>query len=118
MIAMFTVFFASTAIFVQFQLKYGAERDSYLHKWYERPLHQNTAYADKSDGSFLNPAAWRKTVETLRYGKIDGITFFASRLGERWDVFGKSLLPGCETRLLATLSGSKGRDRNCNAILP
>ena len=110
MTTLLATFFASTAIFIQSQLKYGAQRDDFLHRWYERPLHQNTAYADQSDGSFLNLPAFKKTVETMRYGKIDGINFFASRLDQRWELFKKSLLPGCEITVLPTLSGQRNMD--------
>lgn len=102
--------FAAAAVFTQCQLKYGAERDNFLHRWYERPLHQNTAYADADDGGFLNPAAWKKTVESFRQAKIDGAAFFASRLDRRSDVFVKSLMPGGETQLLLEMSNAKGPD--------
>ena len=101
---------AATAIFTQIQLKYGAQRNDFLHRWYERPLHQDTSYADAGDGSFLNVPAWKKTVETLRLGGMDGVAFFASRQDQRWDVFAKSLMPGGETQLLLELSDATGFD--------
>lgn len=110
MTTLLTTFFASTAIFMQSQLKYGAQRNDFLHRWYERPLHQNTAYADQSDGSFLNLPAFKKTVETMRYGKIDGITFFASQLDVRWELLERSQLPGCEIKVLPVLTGRNAID--------
>ena len=63
-----------TAIYARGQLKYGAERSDFLHAWYERPLHQNTNYQKEDPESpFLNIPAWRKTVETIRLGKMDGL---------------------------------------------
>ena len=107
---MITTMLAATAIFTQAQLKYGAQRSDFLHRWYERPLHQDTSYADASDTVFLNVPAWRKTVETLRLGGMDGIAFFASQQDQRWDVLEKSLMPGGETQILFELSNAKGMD--------
>ena len=103
-----TTMLAATAIFTQAQLKYGAQRSDFLHRWYERPLHQDTSYADATDAAFLNVPAWRKTVETLRLGGMDGIAFFASKQDQRWDVLEKSLMPGGETQVLFELSIAKG----------
>ena len=36
---------AATRIFVRSQLKYGLERDDYLHRWYDRPLMGDVRYA-------------------------------------------------------------------------
>ena len=90
------------AVFVQCQLKYGAQRDDFLHRWYERPLHQDSSFADADSGKagLLNLPAWRKTVETLRLGKIDGVAYFASSSrGERDAVLEKSLVKGAETKI-------------------
>ena len=106
MISLLTPLLASSAVFIQAQLKYGAERSDYLHRWYERPLHQNTAYQDFTDGKILNPAAWEKTVETLRFGKVDGLGVFTDRLRDEdeWGLLERSLAPGFETKLLMFLS--------------
>ena len=42
------------AIFSRAQLKYGANRDDFIHRWYERPLHQDTAFQASDDGHFLS----------------------------------------------------------------
>ena len=49
-----------TRIFIRSQLKYGLERDDFLHSWYERPLHQDTTYATRAPnrGPFLNDLSW------------------------------------------------------------
>ena len=98
------------AVFVQCQLKYGAQRDDFLHKWYERPLHQDSSLVDADNGKdvFLNLPAWLRTVETLRLGKMDGIAFFACKNDSRMSVLERSLLPGGETCILFELSNSKG----------
>ncbi len=106
----FVTMLAATAVFTQMQLKYGAQRNDFLHRWYERPLHQDTSYADASDGSFLNVPAWKKTVETLRLGRMDGVAFFAAKQDRRWDVLEKSLIPGGETQVLFELSAAAGFD--------
>ena len=56
------------AIFSRAQMKYGTQRDDFIHRWYERPLHQDTSFKAADDGHFLNPSAWLKTVEAVRLG--------------------------------------------------
>ena len=98
------------AVFVQAQLKYGAQRDDFLHRWYERPLHQDSSLVDADNGQdvYLNLPAWRRTVEALRLGKMDGIAFFACQNDWRMTVLERSLLPGGETGILFELSHAKG----------
>ena len=97
-----------TALFPQAQLKYGAQRDDFLHRWYERPLQQDTSFADAPGRDFLNVPAWRTTVEALRLGGFDGVLYFAAYGNGRDDVLKKSLLPGGETRILFEIQGSAG----------
>ena len=92
-----------TAIFARGQLKYGAERSDFLHAWYERPLHQNTNYQKEDPESpFLNIPAWRKTVETIRLGKMDGLGVCISS-SSRGYVIPRSVIPGGETTILVEL---------------
>ena len=92
-----------TAIYARGQLKYGAERSDFLHKWYERPLHQNTGYQKEDPNStFLNIPAWRKTVETLKLGKMDGMGVCISQ-SSRGAVIPRSVMPGGETSILVEL---------------
>ena len=92
----------AVAIFSRAQLKYGAEQASFLHRWYERPLHQDTRYAAANDSHFLNEPAWRKTVETVRLGKMAGLAVCITQ-SNRSDAIGRSVLPGAETTLLVEL---------------
>ena len=92
-----------TAIYARGQLKYGAERSNFLHAWYERPLHQNTNYRKEDpESTFLNIPAWRKTVETLRLGKMDGMGVCISS-AKRDMVIPRSVMPGGETSILVEL---------------
>ena len=104
-----------TALFPQSQLKYGAQRDDFLHRWYERPLHQDTSFADAPGKDFLNVPAWHKTVEALQLGGFDGVSYFASYGNGRDDVLAKSLLPGAETRILFEISGYAGVENSLAA---
>ena len=100
------------AVFAQCQLKYGAQRDDFLHNWYERPLHQDSSLVDAENGknAYLNLPAWLRTVETLRLGKMDGIAYFACKNDRRMSVLERSLLPGGETCILFELSNANGFD--------
>ena len=92
-----------TAIYARGQLKYGAERSDFIHAWYERPLHQNTDYQRRDPKpTFLNVPAWRKTVETLRLGKMDGMGVCISQ-SSRGAVIPRSVMPGGETSILVEL---------------
>ena len=90
------------AIFSRAQMKYGAQRDDFIHRWYERPLHQDTSFKASDDGHFLNPAAWLKTAEAVRLGKMNG---FAACLTQarRNDIINRSVMPGGEMEVLAEL---------------
>ena len=92
-----------TALFARGQLKYGAERSDFLHDWYERPLHQNTNWQKEDPSStFLNIPAWRKTVETIRLGKMDGMGVCLSQ-SNRSLVIERTKIPGGETTILVEL---------------
>ncbi len=92
-----------TAIYARGQLKYGAERSDFLHAWYERPLHQNTDYQKEDPKSpFLNIPAWRKTVETIKLGKMDGMGVCLSQSSRSY-VIDRTKIPGGETSILVEL---------------
>ena len=61
-----------TDLFIRAQLKYGIQRDNYLHHWYDRPLLQDSSLAEKDakPKSWLVDEGWRRTVEMARLGKI------------------------------------------------
>lgn len=94
-----------TRIFIRSQLKYGLERDDYLHSWYERPLHQDTTYATRAPngGRFLNDLSWRKQVEIGRLMKIDGFGVFLSMTG-RDEIIAQSVKPGAEATIMVEMS--------------
>ena len=93
-----------TKILVRSQLKYGLERTDYLHRWYERPLHQDSTYAVRApNGSqFINALSWRKQVEIARLSKIDGFGVFLNT-HRREDVIPRSVEPGGEMTILVEM---------------
>jgi hypothetical protein len=88
-----SVFARPMAIFSRAQLKYGAERDDFIHRWYERPLHQDSSFKLAADGHFLNPAAWLKTAEAVRLGKMNGLAVCLTQ-SQREDIINRSVLAG------------------------
>lgn len=62
-----------TMLFTRAQVKYGLERDDYLHRWYDRPLATDVSlkkYQPKNH--VLNPEGWKITAADLRRGGFDG----------------------------------------------
>lgn len=98
------------AIFSRAQLKYGAERDDFIHRWYERPLHQDTSFKAVDDGHFLNPAAWLKTAEAVRLGKMNGFAVCLTQ-AQRNDVINRSVLRGGEIGVLVELPYQFGDEK-------
>ena len=101
-----------TRIFIRSQLKYGLERDNYLHSWYERPLHQDTTYATRAPKgtNFINELSWRKQVEIGRLTKADGFGVFLAMTG-RDNIIAQSVKPGAEATIMVEMTGgaqSKG----------
>lgn len=95
------ILFAATAFFPRGQFHYGLERDDYLHRWYDRPLMQDSSYASANDPQhFINERGWRDTVKALRLGKMTGIGTFIDQ-ARRDDLIARSVLPGAETTFLA-----------------
>ena len=98
------------AIFSRAQMKYGAERDDFVHRWYERPLHQDTSFKAADDGHFLNPAAWFKTAEAVRLGKMNGLAACLTQT-RRNDIINRSVLPGGEMEVLVELPYQFGDEK-------
>ena len=97
--------------FPRAQFHYGLERTDYLHRWYDRPLCQDSTFADANDSAHpINEKSWRETVRALRLGKCGIGTFIDQRI--RADVIPRSVLPGAETVFLAEFdSVHSGEDR-------
>ena len=90
-------------LFSRAQLKYGAQRKDFIHRWYDRPLHQDSTWADTMDPRrLLHPEAWKKTAEAVRLGKMDGLAFCPS-LHRSDEAIPLSATPGGEMTLLFEL---------------
>ena len=90
-------------MFSRAQLKYGAQRTDFIHRWYDRPLHQNSTWAETADPDrILHPEAWKKTAETVRLGKMDGLAVCIA-LSRCNEVIDMSVMPGGETQILVEL---------------
>ena len=88
-----------TRVFVRTQLKYGLERNDYLHRWYDRPLMGDVTYrAADEKGHSINVESWKRMVELAR---ICGHGFSAFTISSgREDVLRRSVLPGYETEVM------------------
>lgn len=94
---------AATRIFVRSQLKYGLERDDYLHRWYDRPLMGDVRYAALNDGHYINIESWKRMAEMARLCG-HGFSAFTMTLG-RDDILPRSLMPGAEAEILVEIVG-------------
>ena len=95
-----------TAIFARAQLKYGLERDDYLHHWVDRPLFQDSAYLRAADGNFLNPKTWEKMHMAADLYKMDGYAFFPLTKN-RSDLFRAAATPGLQVTILPEITSAK-----------
>ena len=94
---------AAPALITQAQFKYGLESDSYLHRWYDRPLLQDSSFAAYSErGHLLNPKSWQETVRVVRLGGMAGMAANLSQSG-RMDVVARSVMEGGEIPILVEL---------------
>ena len=102
----------ATVFFPRAQFHYGLERDDYLHRWYDRPLHQDTTFRTANDPSHsINESSWRATVKALQLGRCAGIGTFIDQRG-RDDLIPRSVLPGAQVTFLAEFdSVHSGEDR-------
>ena len=107
---------AATVFFPRAQFHYGLERTDYLHRWHDRPLYQDSTFADANDPAHpINEKSWRATVRALRLGKCGIGTFIDQRI--RADVIPRSVLPGAETVFLAEFdSVHSGEDRLAHVL--
>ena len=69
-----------TRLFVRAQVKYGLERDDYLHRWYDRPLALDVSLSRFQLKSLaLNPEGWKITAADLVRGGFDGLAVCYAR---------------------------------------
>ena len=97
-----------TDIFVRAQLKYGINRDDFIHHWYDRPLLQDSTLGQRQDTEtekrpWLNPLSWAKTVEMGRLGRQAGFAVFTFT-SRREEVIPLSVKPGMEATILVELA--------------
>lgn len=99
-----------TRVFVRTQLKYGLERNDYLHKWYDRPLMGDVTYrAADEKGHSINIESWKRMVELARMCG-HGFSAFTISSG-REDILRRSVLPGYETEVMVeTVIGGSSED--------
>ena len=94
---------ARTRFFPRAQLKYGLQRADFLHRWYDRPLHQNSSWAKTADPArIIHPEAWKKTVEDVKLGGMDGLAV-CTALSRCDEVIPMSVAPGGELPILVEL---------------
>ncbi|MBE6397170.1 MAG: hypothetical protein E7046_09220 [Lentisphaerae bacterium] len=92
-----------TRIFSRAQLKYGAQRTDFIHRWYDRPLHQDSTWAETANpDKILHPEAWKRTVEAVNLGGMDGLAV-CTGLSRCNEVIGMSVTPGGEMQILVEL---------------
>jgi len=92
-----------TRVFVRTQLKYGLERDDYLHKWYDRPLMGDVRYQEAGDAHPINVESWRRMAEMA---KLCGHGFSAFTIASgRDDIIPRSVLPGYESEVMVEIVG-------------
>ena len=99
-----------TAFIVRAQLKYGINRDDYIHAWYDRPLLQDSSLGQRVDSPletkpWLNPGSWKKTTEMGRLGKQDAFAVFTCT-SNRDQVIPLSQTLGSESTILVELTRS------------
>lgn len=103
-----------TAIFIRAQLKYGINRNDFLHNWYDRPLLQDSSLGQWQDvegetKAWLNAAGWQKTVEMGRLGKQDGFAVFTNTKN-RDEVIPLSVRPGSEATILVEFTNGMKKE--------
>ncbi len=96
-----------TAVFARAQLKYGLERNDYLHKWIDRPLLVNPGLTP--DNKFVNEAAYKIMRDVLKKYRMDGFAFFPETTG-RDELYQHARQPGHEMTILTELIYNGSRD--------
>ena len=96
-----------TAFFARGQLKYGLERNDYLHRWVDRPLFQDSTLRQSDTGSFIHDEAWKTMhhVVTDLY-KLDGFAFFPMTKG-REDLYRVAAKKGFQLFVLPEMVSPK-----------
>ena len=96
-----------TDFFVRAQLKYGIDRNDFIHHWYDRPLLQDSSLKSFDElvpgSSWLNAKGWEKTVAMARLGKQTGFAVFTCTKN-RENVIPLSVKSGSETTILVELA--------------
>lgn len=94
-----------TRVFVRTQLKYGLERDDFLHKWYDRPLMQDSSFqAAEEKGHAINRESW---LRQAALGRLCGHGFSAFTITSgRDDIIPRSVMPGGEVPVMVELVGT------------
>ncbi len=93
-----------TYFFSRAQLKYGLQRKDYLRRWCDRPLMQETGFAQSGDFSvsyagkydekgFINPQTYKVESNLLKKFNFTGFAFFPETFG-RMDIFNHVGTPG------------------------
>lgn len=85
-------------VFSRAQLKYGLERDDYLHKWVDRPLFVDPSLKG-GGGRWLNVNSFARVRENVLAAGLDGLAFFPETTG-RSELFQVCTLPGRELMIL------------------
>lgn len=88
-------------LFPRAQLKYGLEDKNYIHKWYDRPLMQDSSLEEEK-GHLICGKAWPLMHKCVMDSKMDGFAafIFTSR---REDIIERSRMPGFEMPVLIEL---------------
>ena len=89
------------AVFSRAQLKYGLERDDYLHRWSDRPLYVDPELIspDEPAGVMIKKPVYEKMAKLVREYGMDGFAFFPETQ-RREELYGLATTPGREMGLL------------------
>jgi hypothetical protein len=90
-------------VFSRAQLKYGLERDDYIHKWVDRPLYTDPSLSN-GGGNFIKINSFRKMHDIIQSYGIDGFAFFPETKG-RSELFDVCKIPGLEMTIMPEFAG-------------
>ncbi len=98
-----------TKIFARAQLKYGLERNDYLHRWLDRPLMQDSSFRQHGgfsvvagtyqDKNFISPATYQTEAVLLKRFGLAGFAFFPESSGRK-DLYNHCGTPGYEITVM------------------
>ncbi len=86
------------------QLKYGLERNDYLHKWIDRPLLVDPSLPHAP--GFLNENVYRVMQKLVKSSMLDGFAFFPESKG-RQELYDKARLPGAEMTIMTEINSQR-----------